>query len=267
MNSAMHEALFIQNPTFVWIVVAVFGACVGSFLNVVIHRVPRGESIVTPPSACPKCQRRLRPWENVPVVGWLALRGRCAGCRESISPRYPLIETAGALLALGCLWQFGLSLHALLSFALLAAMLAVALIDWEWMIIPDGISLGFLALGLAASPWSGPGILASVVGAVIGGGLLLVVGVLWEKLRGVEAMGGGDIKLMAAVGAFLGAIPALLVIFIGAFLGAIVGVILMRREGQARIAFGTFLAAATLVVVFVGQPLIDWYTSLLLAGG
>ncbi len=255
--------LSFAHPALLWTVVAIFGACVGSFLNVVIHRVPRGESIVRPPSACPKCKRRIRPWENIPVVGWFALRGRCAGCQMPISWHYPLVEAVGTLLAVGCLWQFGLSLHSLLSFALLAAMLAVALIDWQWMIIPDGISLGFLVLGLAVSPWSQVGIWASVVGAVVAGGLLLVVGVAWEKLRGVEAMGGGDVKLMAAVGAFLGAVPALLVIFFGAFMGAIVGGILMRRSGQAKIAFGTFLAAATLVVVFVGQPLIDWYTSLL----
>lgn len=243
--------------------VAVFGACVGSFLNVVIHRVPRGQSIVTPPSACPGCGHRIRPWENVPVLGWIFLRGRCSACHASISWRYPAVEALGALLALGCVWRFDFSLEALALFALLAAMLAVAFIDWEFMIIPDAISLGFLVLGLAISPFVGPGPLGALIGAVVGGGLLLLVGVLWQKARGVEAMGGGDVKLMAAVGAFLGTLGVLMVIFMGAFLGAVVGTVLLRRTGKARIAFGTFLAAATAVVVFAGDDLVRWYVGLL----
>ena len=252
-------------PAFLWIAVAFLGASVGSFLNVVIHRVPRGQSIVSPPSACPKCERRIRPWENLPLISWLALRGRCAGCRAALSWRCPLVELLGALLALGCLWRFGPSFEALAFFALLAAMLAIAFIDWEFMIIPDPISLGFLALGLALSPFTGPGILPALVGALVGGGLLLLVGVVWKKMRGIDAMGGGDIKLMAAVGAFLGAIEVLLVIFVGAFLGALVGAIVLRRTGQAKIAFGTFLAAATVIVVFVGDDLIAWYSGFLTA--
>lgn len=247
----------------VWVAVAVFGGCVGSFLNVVIHRVPRGQSIVTPPSACPACGHQIRPWENVPVLGWIFLRGRCSQCAVAISWRYPAVEAIGALLALGCVWRFGLTLEAAALFALLAAMLAVAFIDWEFMIIPDPISLGFLVVGLALSPFTGPGPLHALIGAVVGGGLLLLVGVLWQKARGVEAMGGGDVKLMAAVGAFLGTLGVLLVIFMGAFLGAVVGMVLLRRTGQARIAFGTFLAAATMIVVFVGDDLVQWYVGLL----
>lgn len=250
-------------PASLWIAAAIFGACVGSFLNVVIHRVPRGESIVTPPSACPSCERKIRPWENLPLISWLALRGRCAGCGTSISWRYPAVELLGALLAAGCLWRFGPSFEALAFFALLAAMLAIAFIDWEFMIIPDPISLGFLVIGLALAPFTGPGLVEGVVGALAGGGLLLGVGVLWKKMRGIDAMGGGDIKLMAAVGAFLGAIEVLLVIFLGAFLGALVGAVVLRRTGQARIAFGTFLAAATVIVVFVGDDLVSWYAGLL----
>lgn len=247
----------------VWAVAAVFGACVGSFLNVVVHRVPRRISVVHPPSRCPACERRIRPWENVPVFGWILLRGRCAGCAAAISWRYPAIEFLVAALAVACLWRFGPGAQALANFTLLAAMVAVALIDWEFMIIPDPISLGLLGLGLAVSPFVGPGPWAALVGAAVGGGLLLLVGAAWEKARGIEAMGGGDVKLMAAVGAFLGATSALLVIFLGAFLGALVGAVLLRRRGQARIAFGTFLAAATLVVAFVGDQLVAWYLGLL----
>ncbi len=250
-------------PAAMWAIVAFVGACVGSFLNVVIHRVPRGESIVAPPSACPHCGHRLRIHENLPIVSWLILRGRCSSCQASIHWRYPVVEALGALLAVGCVWRFGLGFEALALFALLAAMLAVAFIDWEHMIIPDPISLGFLVLGLALAPFTGPGILSAVVGAFVGGGLLLLVGMVWQKLRGIDAMGGGDIKLMAAVGAFLGAIEVLLVIFLGAFLGAVVGSLLLRRTGESKIAFGTFLAAATVIVVFVGDDLVAWYSGFL----
>lgn len=264
----MQSDLFPGVPA--WAIAAailVFGGCIGSFLNVVIHRLPRKQSLLWPGSACPRCGRPIRPYENVPVLSWLMLRGRCRGCKARISPRYLLVELVVALLSVVCAWQFGLTLQALLMFALLAALLAVALIDWEHMIIPDGISLGFLALGLLVSRIAGLGILNSLIGAVVGGGLLLVVAVAWEKLRGIEAMGGGDIKLMAAVGAFLGAVDALLVIFLGAFLGALFGTVLLRRNAQARIAFGTFLSAATFLVVFFGDVAVAWYLRAVGFGG
>jgi len=246
---------------------AALGACIGSFLNVVIYRVPRGRSLVHPGSRCPACDAAIRPWDNIPVLSWLWLRGRCRRCQSSIAWRYPAVEALTAAVAMLCAWRFGPSWQALTMFGLLAAMIAVAFIDWEHMIIPDGISLGFLGVGLLIAPVIGPGLWPAVVGALVGGGLLLAVGWIWEKTRGVEAMGGGDIKLMGAVGAFLGAVPVLLVIFLGAFFGAIFGTVLMRRDGQARIAFGTFLAAATLVVVFVGDAAVDWYLARLgLAG-
>lgn len=246
-----------------WVAALVVGSCVGSFLNVVIHRVPRGLSVVSPPSACPSCGHRIRPWENVPVLGWLFLRGRCSACAAPIPLRYPAIELATGLLAVASLWWFGPGLAAATSFVLTAAMLAVAVIDWEHMIIPDPISIGLLGLGLLLSPWTATGPVGALLGAVVGGGSLLLTGLVWEKLRGVEAMGGGDVKLMAGVGAFLGLGGVLLVIFLGAFLGAVTGAVLLRRGGQDRLAFGTFLAAATAVVVFVGPDLIRWYLSLL----
>ena len=257
----------MSDPLLVSVVPVLFafavGTCVGSFLNVVIHRVPRGLSIVRPPSACPSCGHRIRPWENVPIVAWLALRGRCSSCAARIPFRYPAIELGTGVLAAGSVWWFGPGLAGVSSFVLLSAMLAVAVIDWEHMIIPDSISLGLLGLGLLLSPWTAPGPVGALVGAAVGGGLLLVTGLVWEKLRGVEAMGGGDVKLMAAVGAFLGVGGALLVIFVGAFLGAVTGVVLMRRGGQEKLAFGTFLAAATAIVVFVGPDLVHWYLSTL----
>ena len=253
----------LANPNWIYLPTLVFGSCVGSFLNVVIHRLPRGMSVVSPPSSCPSCGHRVRPWENVPVLAWLFLRGRCSGCGSAISVRYPIVELATGLLAVASLWWFGPQVQALTSFVLLSSMLAVAFIDWEHMIIPDQISLGLLVLGLAISPWSPVGLGGALTGAVVGGGLLLLVGFLWEKMRGVEAMGGGDVKLMAAAGAFLGIGGVLLIIFVGAFLGSLVGTVMLRRTGQARVAFGTFLAAATLIVVFAGPDFIDWYLSTL----
>jgi leader peptidase (prepilin peptidase)/N-methyltransferase len=238
---------------------AILGACVGSFLNVVIHRLPRDLSLLHPPSACPQCEHRIPFWFNMPVLSWLLLRGRCRWCQSPISARYLLIEALAAILAVAVLWRFGPTWQALSLFTLLAALLAVALIDWEFMIIPDQISLGFLALGLVLAPLTGPGIWRALLGAVGAGGLLLAVGVIWEKSRGVPAMGGGDVKLMAAVGAFLGLVPTLLVIFFGAFLGAIYGLVVLRRGGQTKVAFGTFLSLAALVVTFFGQDLITWY--------
>jgi leader peptidase (prepilin peptidase)/N-methyltransferase len=242
------------------------GAAIGSFLNVVIYRVPRRLSIVRPPSSCPQCDHRIPAWWNIPVLSWLLLRGHCRWCRARIPARYPLVELLVALLALACLWRFGFTLQAASVFVLLAALVAVAWIDWEHMIIPDAISLGFLVLGLALSPFTGPGLLNSLLGALGAGGLLLLLGVIWQKTRGVDGMGGGDIKLMAAVGAFLGLVPGLLVIFLGAFLGAAYGVVLLRKGGQAKVAFGTFLSLATVLVVFFGPWLIDWYLGALHLG-
>lgn len=246
-------------PVMLYGFAAVVGACVGSFLNVVVHRLPRGISLVHPPSSCPHCERRIPLWWNLPVLSWLLLRGRCRWCRTSISPRYLWLELLGAGLAMAVLWRFGVSWEALSLFVLLSALLAVAWIDWEHMIIPDQISLGFLVLGLILAPLTGPGIGRALLGALGGGGLLLVMGVIWEKSRGVAAMGGGDVKLMAAVGAFLGLVPTLLVIFLGAFLGSIYGVLILRRGGHARIAFGTFLSVAALLVCFFGRNLLAWY--------
>jgi leader peptidase (prepilin peptidase)/N-methyltransferase len=251
-------------PSHPWLMAAwaaCFGACIGSFLNVVVFRLPRRQSVVTPPSRCPSCQARIAPWDNLPVVSWLLLRGRCRRCRAPISLRYPLVEAFTAALAVLCVLRFGATAHAASAFTLLCCLTAIALIDWEHMIIPDPLSLGLLAVGLLLAPLCGPGLWRALLGAVVGGGLLLVVGLVWEKARKVEAMGGGDVKLMGAVGAFLGATGALLTIFLGALLGAIYGTAVLRRGGQAKVAFGTFLSVAAFVVVFLGRELVRWYAA------
>lgn len=242
---------------------AIFGLMAGSFLNVVVYRLPRGRSIVRPRSACPGCGRPI-PWhENVPVLGWIALRGRCRGCGGRISPRYPVVELLGALLALLCLWRFGPSFEAGIAYAFLMALLAVTLIDWEHRIIPNEISLPFILVGVGWSfvtPTIDP--LDSVLGVVAGGGGLWLVGVLYRALRNADGMGGGDVKLMAMIGAFLGFRMVVPVILIASFFGSIYGIVLMRRTGAgggAKVAFGSFLAPAAACCLFLGSTLLAWY--------
>lgn len=248
------------------IVVALFGALVGSFLNVVIHRLPRGESVVSPPSRCPKCGRGIRPWENIPVLSWLLLGGRCAGCRASISVRYPLVEAASALLVALCVARWGLTPTAAIYAGFCLSMLVIMLIDYDHQIIPDAITLPGTVLALALVAWTEPTWLEALIGAVLGAGFLYAIGELWYRLRKVEAMGGGDVKMAAFFGALLGWQGMLLTIFLGSFLGALAGSILMARgKGgmQTMLPFGTALAPSAVLALFWGRPLIDWYLGLL----
>ncbi|HEX9190818.1 MAG TPA: prepilin peptidase, partial [Candidatus Deferrimicrobiaceae bacterium] len=207
------------------------GACIGSFLNVVIHRLPREESIVSPRSRCPACGREIRARENVPVVSFLVLGGKCAGCGGAISWRYPAVEflTASGFAAIFLLDGPGAPLlRDLLFFSLLVP---IAFIDIDHRIIPDELSLGGLAAGLLLSFLPGGNWKESAAGAVLGGGILYAAAFLYEKARGAEGMGGGDIKLLAMVGAFLGWQGALATIFSGSLLGAVGGVLSMRKGG------------------------------------
>jgi leader peptidase (prepilin peptidase)/N-methyltransferase len=255
------------------------GLVVGSFLNVVIHRAPRGESIVRPRSRCPRCGRALTPLENVPVLSWLALRGRCRGCRAPISPRYPLVELAtGALFAL-CALRFGPGPEAVLWMVFAAGLLAAAVIDQEHHIIPDSLSLGGLALGLVAGAVTGrPG--TALAGALMGGGSLWLVGFLHARVstamgRRFEhwpdpgepppgpasadywlwfpGLGLGDVKLMAAIGAFVGPARALETLLAASLLGLAMGgmAALARGRISTPFGFGPALAAGALAVTLV----------------
>ncbi|MDD3642497.1 MAG: prepilin peptidase [Candidatus Krumholzibacteria bacterium] len=241
----------------------VFGLAAGSFLNVVIYRLPLGRSVVRPRSACPACGRTLRWFENVPVLSFVLLRGRCRSCGAAISPRYPVVELLGGFFALLALWiRGGDPVGAAFVYTFLMALLAVAMIDWDHRIIPDEISLPLLAAGLAWSlvnPALGP--LSSVAGALAGGGSLWLVGAAYRRLRGVEGMGGGDVKLMAMIGAWLGLGLVLPVIVLASFFGSLYGVSLMRRGGDGRteVAFGSFLAPAAGVCLVCGQAILGWY--------
>jgi leader peptidase (prepilin peptidase)/N-methyltransferase len=234
------------------------GACIGSFLNVVIHRLPRGESIVSPRSRCPGCGKVIRAWENIPIASFIILGGRCAGCGGTISWRYPVVEflTATGFGAIFLLDGPGIPLlRDLLFFCLLVP---IAFIDIDHRIIPDELSLGGLAAGLLLSFLPGGEWKGSLMGALLGGGILYVTAFLYEKVRGAEGMGGGDIKLLAMIGAFVGWRGTLATIFFGAFLGATGGILAMRKGGEGlktAIPFGPYLCVAALLSRF----LTDWY--------
>lgn len=239
-----------------------FGLVAGSFLNVVIYRLPSGRSVVRPRSHCPSCHKVIPWYENMPVVSFLLLRGRCSGCGAPISMRYVVVEAVGGALAYLTVLRFGLTVDAIFVFSFLMALVAITIIDWKHRIIPDAISLPFLMIGLAwsfVSPALTPQ--SSVLGAVAGGGGLYAVGVVYRLLRHSEGMGGGDVKLMAMVGAFLGVQLILPVILIASFFGSLYGMALMRNGGNARtsVAFGSFLAPAAAFCTFFGTYLLSWY--------
>lgn len=269
--------------------IMLFGSLIGSFLNVVIYRVPRELSVVFPNSACPKCSLPIRAYDNIPVISWVILRGRCRGCKEPISPRYPAVEAANAMLYVTALHVVGLNPFLPVVLIFCSAMVCLVLIDAEHMILPNVINfplLGFFLLvrivyplvfgtsffedfnhapgtSLHGTPIVFISLANAVAGAATGGGFLWAVGFIWEKLRGIEAMGLGDVKMMLAVGVLLGWRSTLLAIFLAAFAGAIGGMLLiaLRRDKtlQTQIPFGIFLGIGSVVALLWGNRLIDWY--------
>ena len=242
---------------------AVLGALIGSFLNVVIHRLPRKKSLVRPRSSCPGCRKPIAPWDNVPVVSWLLLGGRCRRCKARISPRYPLVEalTASLFALAGAVVTNPLTL----AFALLfiAAMVVVMFIDLDHMIIPDSITLPGIGVGLAAAflgAFVDPG--QALIGILVGGGGLLAVAAGYRAATGREGLGGGDVKLLGMVGAFLGPAGAFLTIMIGSVAGTIFACLFILRSGRGRTAelpFGTFLAPGAVLVLFLGPKIVALY--------
>jgi leader peptidase (prepilin peptidase)/N-methyltransferase len=244
----------------------VFGAVVGSFLNVCIYRLPTGESVVFPASHCPHCQQPIRPYDNVPILSYLILRGRCRNCAGTISARYPLVEMLAGLAAAAAVSALGLSAHALLSFAFLCALIVITFVDYDYQIIPDAISWPGIGVGFAAALILGePRWTESLAGIALGGGLLWGVAEGYYRLTGREGMGGGDIKLLAMIGAFLGwqAVPVTLLI--ASLAGTAVGILLMlvqRGDRRTAIPFGPFLAVGATCALFWGDALITWYLGL-----
>jgi len=242
-----------------WVYAAVVGACVGSFLNVCVHRWPAGESVVSPPSRCPECGAGIRWHDNVPVLGWLWLRGKCRACRAPISIQYPLIELTTASLWLAAALRHGFSWQALGSAVFFTLLLGIALTDARCYIIPDEFTWGGLAIGLALSLAPG-GItpLRALLGAALGFGLLWGVAVLGEWLFRKPAMGGGDVKMMAMVGAFLGPTGVVLTIFLGALFGSLIFGPISLRTGKL-VPFGIFLALGAGIAEPWGAAITDWY--------
>jgi leader peptidase (prepilin peptidase) / N-methyltransferase len=250
---------------FDYAIVFILGTLFGSFANVCIYRLPRRLSIIFPGSHCPSCQEALRPWQNIPLLSYLLLGGQCARCKAAISLRYPLIELSNGLLYIFLYHQYHLSVQTVV-FALLAtSLLVVSCIDIAHTIIPDAITLPGIVVGMCTSLWLTPvGVRNALLGIVLGGGLFLLMAVLSVIILKREGMGGGDIKLIAMLGAFLGWHAVLVTIFLAAVLGACVGLtlIFLRRKGRREpLPFGPFLALGALLAMVWGDTILTWYVS------
>ena len=242
--------------------VVALGLAIGSFLNVCIYRLPRGESVVSPPSRCPSCGRGLRWFENVPVLGYLLLGGRCRICRSAVSQMYPMVEVGTALVYLLQYWQLGWQPLLGVRLVFVSAMIALFVIDLQHRILPNVITLPGVVIGVAASVLFEPGWLASLIGVAAGGGALWVVGEAYFRIRGEEGMGMGDVKMLAMIGAFLGWQLMLVTLLIASLAGSVFGggmILLNRGSMKYALPLGSFLAAGALIATHVGQPMLAWY--------
>lgn len=262
----------------------VLGLVIGSFLNVVILRLPQGQSISLPRSHCPQCKNPINWYDNVPVLSYVLLGGRCRHCKKKISARYPLIELFSGIVGVLLYLKVGLTIEWVIYFIFCAALIALGFIDLDHRILPDPITLNGIWIGILVHVYLAPpsplvarlfrvigveavnprllAFSASVLGAIVGGGLLWAVAEAYLRLRGVEGMGFGDVKMMAMVGAFLGAPLALLTIMLGSLLGSIVGIVFIRLANKSReyeLPFGTFLSFAGIIAVLYGDDMITWY--------
>ena len=276
-------------PAFGYILAGVFGAVIGSFLNVVIHRVPLEESIVFPNSRCPSCGAVIAFYDNIPVLSWVLLRAKCRGCKQRISFRYPAVELLTALLFVAMAIHDGLSVALPFDLVFISALVALMFIDAAHQILPDVITLPGLAFAIVArlaiplvtgtphfddlpSLVNGPlaalplwlaSVVGAVIGGLIGGGFLWLMGWAWEKLRGVEAMGLGDVKMMFMVGAYLGWRLTILTLFLGVLSGSLIGIGLMvvERQYDSRklLPFGVFLGIGAIASLLFGPHIVEWY--------
>lgn len=273
-----------------YIFIFIFGTIIGSFLNVVIHRVPNEESIVFPNSACPNCEKPIKSYDNIPILSWLILGGKCRNCKNPISPRYLFVEILTGLLFLSVYWSIGFNAFLPVALIFVAAVVSLVFIDAEHMILPNVITYPLLVFALLVRiifpllfgenyfsdfrffplnrmddyPVWLTSLVGAILGGIVGGGFLWLVGAIWKKLRGVDAMGLGDVKMMFAVGALLGWRLTLLSIFLGAFAGAVIGIFVIARQKekdfQTQIPFGIFLGIGSILSLLFGEQLIGWYT-------
>ncbi len=245
------------------VISAIFGGLIGSFLNVCIYRLPNEESIVWPGSHCPHCQKPIKFYDNIPVFSYLLLKGKCRYCKGPSSIQYPLVEGITALSSVFLIMRFGVSLSFLFYFAFISALIVVTVIDLYYQIIPDAISLPGIGVGLLASLlipeitfWN------SLFGVLLGGGSLFLVATLYQWIFKREGMGGGDVKLLAMIGAFLGWKAVILTILLSSLIGSIAGIIVMILKGKDfkyAIPFGPFLSLGAAISLFYGERLIRWY--------
>ena len=281
--------LSLVPPAVGYILAGIFGAIIGSFLNVVIHRVPLEESIVFPNSRCPSCGATIAFYDNIPVLSYALLGGKCRGCKGPISFRYPAVELLTAAMFLAVAWHDRMSVALPFDLVFVSALLALIFIDAEHMILPNVITYPGIVFAVVAriaipfltrtphfddlpslinGPFEGMPIWVAslggaVIGALVGGGFLWLMGWIWEKLRGVEAMGLGDVKMMFMVGAYLGWRLTILTIFVGVLTGSIIGVVLMARQRernmQMLLPFGIFLGIGAVFSLLFGGQLVEWY--------
>jgi leader peptidase (prepilin peptidase)/N-methyltransferase len=247
------------------VILTLLGLAIGSFLNVCIYRIPRRQSLNHPPSRCPHCGNQLRWIDNIPVVSYLVLGGRCRKCRKGISVRYPLVEllTMGLFLLHYSVFDWTPLLAVRLLFA--CAMVVLFAIDLEHQILPDVITLPGIVAGLLFSLFLPPGAMSALLGAVAGGGVLFLIAEAWSRLRNVEAMGFGDVKMLAMIGAFLGVQLVLLTFVLSSFIGGLAGGLLIlsgRGTMASKVPFGTFLAVAALIASLYGDGMVNWYIGL-----
>ena len=245
-----------------------FGLIIGSFLNVCIYRIPLKKSLITPPSSCPQCGKPVKFYDNIPIISYLLLRGKCRACRAPISIRYPIVELIVGLLSLALFFKYGLSPSYLFSFIFVAILVTISFIDLQHKIIPDVISIPGILLGIIVSIFAFGRIswLNSLIGTVGGGGFLFLVAVIFERITGKEGMGGGDVKLLAMIGAWMGWRALPFIILLASLTGIIIGggaLLLSGRGYRVRIPFGPFLSIGALIYFFYGTELVAWYFRIL----
>jgi leader peptidase (prepilin peptidase) / N-methyltransferase len=278
-------------PPYSYIIVGAFGAIIGSFLNVVIHRLPLEESVAFPSSKCPSCSTEIAFYDNVPVLSYALLGGRCRSCKARISVRYPAVELLTAVLFVVVTWRTGITPALPFDLIFVSALVALVFIDAEHMILPNVITYPGLVFALVARvtipylvgaphfddlpglmngtfegwPLWGASLGGALIGALIGGGSLWLMGWAWEKLRGVEAMGLGDVKMMFMVGAYFGWRLTILTIFLGALSGSVIGVGITLYEGrkdlQSRLPYGIYLGVGAIIALLFGSQIVNWYAS------
>jgi leader peptidase (prepilin peptidase)/N-methyltransferase len=257
----------MEASAFVAIFSVLFGLALGSFMNVCIFRIPLKRSILSPPSSCPHCNEKIRFYDNIPLVSFLILLGKCRHCRHPISWQYPAVEALTGLLSLALFIRYGLSYQYFLLLLFAATLITISFIDLHHKIIPDVLSVPGIIVGWAASfiipgiSWSD-----SLIGLIGGGGSLFLIGFIYERLTGRQGMGGGDIKLLAMIGAWMGWRPLPLVVLISSLTGAVGGFVFLLLAGKGfrvKIPFGPFLSLGALLYLFFGPGLTRWYFSLL----